>query len=98
LQQDLARFIRQRYGVEIPPGRLAADAIPAHLRPRIEVIGNDQKIMGASRDLGALRQKLEQVKNRPRLTIPPGRARPTMGTHQYHRMEFRGFARTHHRE
>jgi ATP-dependent helicase HrpA len=65
LQHDLAAFIRRRYGVDIPPGAWPADAIPAHLRPRIEVLGNDQKIMGASRDLGALRQTLEQVKSQP---------------------------------
>jgi ATP-dependent helicase HrpA len=35
------------------------------LRPRIEVVGNDQKTIGASRDLAALRQKLEQVKTAP---------------------------------
>jgi ATP-dependent helicase HrpA len=65
LQLDLAAFIHRRYGIQIPPGVWAADAIPAHLRPRIEVVGNDQKIIGASRDLGALRQTLEQVKTRP---------------------------------
>lgn len=65
LQADLAWFIRQRYGVEIPLNAWPTDAIPAHLRPRIEVTGNDQKIIGASRDLAALRQKLEQVKAEP---------------------------------
>ena len=65
LQLDLAAFIHRRYGVQIPPGAWPADAIPAHLRPRIEVVGNDQKIIGASRDLGALRQTMEQVKSRP---------------------------------
>jgi ATP-dependent helicase HrpA len=65
LQADLATFIRQRYGVEIPLSAWPADAIPAHLRPRIEVIGNDQKTIGTSRDLAALRQKLEQVKAKP---------------------------------
>ena len=65
LQQDLTAFIRQRYGVAIPPGAWPADAIPAHLRPRIEVLGNDRKLMGASRDLGALRQVLEQVQAKP---------------------------------
>jgi len=65
LQQDLAAFIRRRYGVEISAGAWPADAIPAHLRPRIEVMGNDQKIIGSSRDLGALRQTLETVKARP---------------------------------
>ena len=62
LQADLARFIRQRYGVEIPPSAWPADAIPAHLRPRVEVIGNDLKTLGASRDLNQLRQRLEKEK------------------------------------
>jgi ATP-dependent helicase HrpA len=65
LQQDLAAFIRRRYGVEIPPDAWPEEAVPAHLRPRIEVVGNDQKIIGAGRDLSALRQKLEQVKTKP---------------------------------
>ena len=65
LQADVALFIRKRYGVEIPLNAWSTDAIPAHLRPRIEVVGNDQKTIGASRDLAALRQKLEQVKAKP---------------------------------
>ena len=65
LQADLALFIRQRYGVEIPLNAWPTDAIPAHLRPRIEVVGNDQKTIGTSRDLATLRQKLEQVKTKP---------------------------------
>jgi ATP-dependent helicase HrpA len=65
LPHALALFIRERYGLVIPPDTWASDAVPAHLRPRIEVIGNDQKSLGTSRDLGALRQKLEQVKARP---------------------------------
>ena len=65
LQQDLAVFIRRRYGVEIPADAWPVESVPAHLRPRIEVMGNDHKIIGASRDLTALRQKLEQVKTQP---------------------------------
>ncbi len=65
LQADLAVFIRKRYGVEIPVEAWPLDAIPAHLRPRIEVVGNDQKTIGTSRDLATLRQKLEQVKAKP---------------------------------
>ena len=65
LQADLALFIRRRYGVEIPLSAWPVDAIPAHLRPRIEVVGNDQKTIGTSRDLARLRQKLEQVKAKP---------------------------------
>ncbi len=65
LQADLILFIRRHYGVEIPPNAWPANAIPAHLRPRIEVTGNDKKIIGTSRDLAALRQKLESVKTKP---------------------------------
>jgi ATP-dependent helicase HrpA len=65
LPQDLAVFIRQHYGITIPPNAWAGDAVPAHLRPRIEVIGHDQKSLGTSRDLGQLRQKLEQTKTKP---------------------------------
>ena len=65
LQADLAAFIRRRYDVEIPLNAWPTDAIPAHLRPRIEVVGNDRKTIGTSRDLATLRQKLEQVKAKP---------------------------------
>ncbi len=65
LQQDLAVFIRKNYGVEIPPNAWPADAIPAHLRPRIEVVSHDQKSLGTSRDLNQLRQKLEKTKVEP---------------------------------
>ncbi len=60
LQHDLARFIHLRYGVEIPANAWPADAIPAHFRPRVEVIGHDQKSLGTSRDLNQLRQRLEK--------------------------------------
>jgi ATP-dependent helicase HrpA len=65
LPQDLAEFIRRQYGITIPPDIWASDAVPAHLRPRIEVVGHDQKSLGASRDLGQLRQMLEQAKIMP---------------------------------
>ncbi len=65
LEQDLARFIQTRYGVEIPGGTWGITAVPAHLRPRIEVIGNDQKPIGAGRDLSQIREKLEQVQVKP---------------------------------
>jgi ATP-dependent helicase HrpA len=64
LQEDLARFIRQRYGVEIPRDAWTADAVPAHLRPRVEVVGPDQKTLGAGRNLNALRQQLEKEKTK----------------------------------
>lgn len=65
LKQDLRRFLHQRYGVEVPLSAWPADAVPQHLRPRIELIGPDQKTLQAGRDLGQLRRVLEQVKVEP---------------------------------
>jgi ATP-dependent helicase HrpA len=65
LKQDLARYIRQHYGVDIPPESWSADALPPHLRPRIEVVDNDQKPLGSSRDLNQLRQRLEKARVEP---------------------------------
>jgi ATP-dependent helicase HrpA len=61
LKHDLSRFIRQRYGIEVPVSAWPADAVPVHLRPRIEILGHDQKPVGIGRDLGQLRKALEQV-------------------------------------
>jgi ATP-dependent helicase HrpA len=65
LQQDLAAFIRKHYGVEIPLNAWPTDAIPQHLRPRIEIVSPDQKSLGTSRDLNQLRQKLGKTKVEP---------------------------------
>jgi ATP-dependent helicase HrpA len=62
---DLGRFIHQRYGVEVPASSWPADALPAHLRPRIEIVDNNQKSLGSSRDLNALRAQLQKVKVEP---------------------------------
>ena len=60
--QDLASFIKQRYRVEIPVSAWPADALPAHLRPRIEIVDHEHKSLGSGRDLGQLQQRLKQAK------------------------------------
>jgi ATP-dependent helicase HrpA len=65
LKHDLANFIRARYGVEVPLSAWPEEAVPQHLRPRIELIGHDQKPVGSGRDLGHLRQQLEKVTVQP---------------------------------
>ncbi len=62
---DLGRFIQQRWGVEVPATAWPADALPAHLRPRIEIVDNNQKTISTGRDLNALRAQLEKVKVAP---------------------------------
>jgi ATP-dependent helicase HrpA len=62
---DLARFIHQRFGVAVSPSAWPVDALPAHLRPRIEIVGHDRKPLSAGRDLDALRRQLDQPKATP---------------------------------
>jgi ATP-dependent helicase HrpA len=74
LKHALARFIRERYGVEIPPAVWPAEALPQHLRPRIEVLDYDDKTLVASRDLNQLKRQLETAKSTA-AGDPPGWAR-----------------------
>ncbi len=62
---DLARFIHRKYGVVVAETSWPADALPMHLRPRIEVIGHNQKALGSGRNLNELRQRFEKVKVEP---------------------------------
>ncbi|HXJ59601.1 MAG TPA: ATP-dependent RNA helicase HrpA [Verrucomicrobiae bacterium] len=62
LLQDLALFLRERYGVAVEAQNWRADALPAHLRPRIEIIGRDQQPLTAGRDLELLRPKVEHIR------------------------------------
>ena len=65
LLQSLSRYILKHYGVEVPVTAWPPDALPAHLRPRIEVVGHDQKTVTASRDLKIIRAQLEEKKVQP---------------------------------
>lgn len=61
LLHDLGRFLRDRYGVAVAVGDWRPDNVPAHLRPRLEVVGTDRKKpVAVGRDLSALRVTLEQ--------------------------------------
>ncbi len=62
---DLGRFLHERYGVPVPASAWPADALPNHLRPRIEIVSHDQKKLGTGRDLETLRKQLAQTKAEP---------------------------------
>ncbi len=59
LLPELARFLRQRYGVDVTASAWPEGALPAHLRPRIEIVGHDRKALAAGRDLEELKRKLQ---------------------------------------
>jgi len=63
--QELARFIHRRYDVEMSASTWPSDPLPAHLRPRIEIVNNEQKPISSSRDLEQLRQSLKQANVEP---------------------------------
>ncbi len=64
---DLAAFIHRRYGLEVKATDWPANALPAHLRPRIEIVDHERKSLGVGRDLAGLQQRLKQIKLEPQI-------------------------------
>ena len=56
----LAEHIHREYGVEIPSAEWNISILPAHLRPRFEVLDRDKKPVVQGRDLRALREQLQK--------------------------------------
>jgi ATP-dependent helicase HrpA len=63
--QDFATFLHRRYGVAVKAADWPANALPAHLRPRIEIVDAERKSLGTGRDLAQLQQRLKQTKVEP---------------------------------
>lgn len=58
--EALSKFIKQRYLEEIPPSAWDWHSLPSHLRPRIEVVGADKKVIAATKDFSEVQSKLEK--------------------------------------
>ena len=63
--QDFAAFLHRRYGVAVKAADWPANALPAHLRPRIQIVDDQRRSLGAGRDLAQLQQRLKQTKIEP---------------------------------
>jgi ATP-dependent helicase HrpA len=63
--QDFAAHLHRRYGVAVKAADWPANALPAHLRPRIDIVDDQRKSLGAGRDLVQLQQRLKQTKTEP---------------------------------
>jgi ATP-dependent helicase HrpA len=81
--QDFAAFLHRRYGVAVKASDWPANALPAHLRPRIDVVDDRRKSLGAGRDLAQLQQRLKQMKTEP--VAEPDSADWTRATQQWER-------------
>jgi ATP-dependent helicase HrpA len=63
--QDFAAFLHRRYGVAVKASDWQANVLPAHLRPRIDIVDDSRKSLGVGRDLAQLQQRLQQMKTEP---------------------------------
>ncbi|MGV3771499.1 MAG: ATP-dependent RNA helicase HrpA [Verrucomicrobiales bacterium] len=60
LPKALSQFIRLKYKVNIPEEAWSLQALPIHLRPRVEVVTPSFKPLATSRSLDELQEKLRQ--------------------------------------
>ncbi len=65
LGHALSQFVKQRFGVRVPPSAWAVEGLPAHLRPRVEIVGADRKAVAATRDVVAARDRAAAVSAMP---------------------------------
>ena len=56
----LATFLQRRFGVEVQASDWPADGLPAHLKPRVEVVDRQNKPLATGRDLGAIQSILQK--------------------------------------
>jgi len=81
--EDFAAFLHRRYGVAVKASDWQTNALPAHLRPRIDVVDDRRKSLAAGRDLAQLQQRLKQMKTEP--VAGPDSADWTRATQQWER-------------
>jgi ATP-dependent helicase HrpA len=58
--EGLRRLIQEKYKTTIPAGAWQRELLPDHLRPRLAIIGSNQKMLASGRDLAKLKHGLEQ--------------------------------------
>ncbi len=65
LADELARVLRARTGIQVPPEQFAPDRVPDHLRITFAVEDGGGKVLGTGKDLGVLQEQLAgQVQRR----------------------------------
>jgi len=57
----LAAFISRRYGVDVPASVWGEDALPRHLQPRYEIVGQQGRLVLQGRNLEVLQRELGQT-------------------------------------
>jgi ATP-dependent helicase HrpA len=62
LRADLAKFLLKRYGITVPSDAWREEAVPAHLRPRVEIVDHNRKTIAAGRNLDLLKPQLKETR------------------------------------
>jgi ATP-dependent helicase HrpA len=60
LAQALGRYVRERFGFEVPVDALRPDSAPPHLHMNFRVLGEDGRQLGAGRSLVELKKALSE--------------------------------------
>ena len=61
LEEQLTQLIGDRFGIRLWPGAWDGRSVPAHLRPRLEVVDAEDRVVAEGRDFDAVKQTLEAV-------------------------------------
>jgi ATP-dependent helicase HrpA len=69
LLEALSRDIQEHFGIRIPASAWPLDTLPEYLRPRLEIVGKDHKIVATSRDLKTLETHLRQADAQGELAV-----------------------------
>lgn len=64
LLEALSAFISARYKVAVTAESWPEDALPRHLKPRVQVMGPGEKVIAAGRDLKAVRSQIRETEKK----------------------------------
>ena len=69
---DLASHIHRKYGIKIPDSAWARDSFPPHLRPRIQILDEQRKVISSGRDFAQAQKELKESQ----IPLAPGSQSP----------------------
>lgn len=64
LLEALSAFVNSQYKVVVTPQSWPPDALPTHLKARVQVIGPGNKVLATTRDLNSVRSQLRETEKK----------------------------------
>ena len=87
LCDELGQWLHRACGVGVPPEAWRPESVPGHLRPRIEVVDADGRVLGAGRDPRELRRLVGTVRPASPAESPAWKRL----THEWERLDVSGW-------